>query len=295
LGGGYFPDHIVILVFDPKTKTYEYYNSQGGELKDESRIVLGTGLALEHLVKTHISDEWKVSCNSTVHQTDYYNCGAFIGWFMKHRQTKAFAEICAKDQINIHQERSQLASDLSQYYNPETDANTVYLSDIERHHGRIHERELRDLTQQDIRWFLKQNSTFDREKLFSEIDKKQNRINQGMRAVEIFEDLKKTGKNEEEILTLMTLLQPGIFTSLGEDIWRRFNAVGKDPDFKVQNGGDYLYTLERDESNSVRLLCSTKFTVTDKKHQKATLNAEVMIDTQLGKAIERWNFCEDTL
>ncbi len=111
-GKTFHPDHIVILVLDPSTKTYEYYNSQGGALKDEKRIVLGTDLPASNLLDERFRD-WTPKSNPTRHQTDHVNCGRFVTWFMKQRTKRYFDEICQIPKVDILRVKEELAAYLN--------------------------------------------------------------------------------------------------------------------------------------------------------------------------------------
>lgn len=112
------PDHIVLLVLNPKENTYEYYNSQGGDLNNETRTVLGADLPANAFLKKFIIDnpnfkDWSSKFNPNAHQGffDYTNCGAFVCWFMKYRLAMSFEELC-NQKIQIEKEKQILAEEL---------------------------------------------------------------------------------------------------------------------------------------------------------------------------------------
>jgi len=112
------PDHIVLLVLDPIKRTYEYYNSQGGDLKVEKRTVLGVDLPANAFLNKYILENpgfegWTPKFNPQAHQDflDFTNCGAFVCWFMKYRRAMSFEELCAQN-VQIEKERVILSEDL---------------------------------------------------------------------------------------------------------------------------------------------------------------------------------------
>lgn len=113
--GNLFPVHIVILALDPKNRTIEYYNSQGGALADESRKILGLDIPanqfIDYLDNPSLQD-WTSKHNSEAHQKDHVNCGAFVCLFMKQ---KANNQSFLREGIDIKKERRKLANDLAKF------------------------------------------------------------------------------------------------------------------------------------------------------------------------------------
>lgn len=113
-----YKDHIVLLALDPYKQTYEYYDSQGVDLKEEIRKVKGTDLSANKFLEKYITRNpslkgWKYRSNPNRQQQmlDFTNCGAFICWFMKFRGSMPFDEICGL-KVDIQKEREILAEAL---------------------------------------------------------------------------------------------------------------------------------------------------------------------------------------
>jgi hypothetical protein len=105
-----------MLALDPKTGTYEYYNSQGGDLNNETRTIEGIDLPANEFLKKYILENpsfngWTPKFNPNKQQTDHVSCGVFICRFMKLRHLFTFEEYCNQE-IQIDKERTILAVEL---------------------------------------------------------------------------------------------------------------------------------------------------------------------------------------
>lgn len=131
-------DQIVLLTLDPKTQTIEYYNSQGGDLRKETRNVLGIDLPANQLLeiltennKSPLKDWRNLQNNHSDHQGDQGDSGAFICNLMRARIQTPFDQLCQDAAIDVQTVRRKLANDLTALANNSDDEDAFGFTDLE--------------------------------------------------------------------------------------------------------------------------------------------------------------------
>ncbi len=101
-------DHIVVIAVDYTSQTIEYYNSQGGKIENEARVVKGMDIPANEFVRRFCPEGWQVRSIDVRHQTDWYNCGVYVCRFMEMKANGK--SLCAPS--DIHAERERMAFQL---------------------------------------------------------------------------------------------------------------------------------------------------------------------------------------
>jgi len=316
----YTSDHLVILVIDPKEKSIEYYNPQGGEIKDENRKVLGPDIKANELLKKmeSIFPEFKVKSNPTKHQTDSTNCGTHVCYFMKLRQKKSFDQICSKEKIDILKERKEMAKDIKRYYAPpplnEAESPEDVSAFLNAQPPRKDDEDFEVFLEKMTKAYRK-GEVFDNESLFAQIDKDLSRDHGGLsqfvfngetpsNARAIYNNLIGTLK-KDQVLPFMSLLQQGIFGDIETMMLADLDIDGMDGGFNVRGHGNYLterqknrgepirkYELFIDNNKKITLRCSSYYELISSNFENqslfrnkpyAILEAKVSVDFSNGK------------
>jgi len=339
--GPYLRDHIVVLTYQ-KGK-WEYYDSKGIQLENETRKILGLGIKPHTLLQFFQKDATALS-NRTVHQNDRTNCGAFVCHYMYQQTEKSLEEISKQTKIDPSKMRRQLSSLLrkeEQAEEPLDEDDFVCIphllksatcpaditARLKSEQARSYKKRATELLNENAKPYLV-DGAIDKASVFKQIDKDLPRSGEGMTrftlngtvydgskgkdAEALFEELMKTERDENEILTFMTLLQQGVFGSIEMAIWKDLDILGPDSGMQVRGQGPFLaksckekglpfrtYNI-RIEGGNIFLDCSSFYEVIASDLAKATfrevpygiLEALVQLDLVAGTASESWRVKE---
>ena len=274
----YCPDHVVILTIDLKESTFEYYNSQGGDYKEDGRHVLGFKQSLADVaayMKTayerNLDHVLTPLYNPHAVQTDWSNCGMFVYRFMKLRRIQAFNTICTDTPVNIQQERLSIAAALKREYSPDplqiAESQEDVIAYLEAQHLRMYQGPAQEILLDNSLPYNKEG-IFNTESLFSQIDRDLQRHHEGMscfvlgekvydgtlgsNAQNIYDTLLILGRKREEVLTWMSLLQQGIFGTIEMNIWKDLEIMGPDSGFQVRGQGLFILQRQKEKDHAVR-------------------------------------------
>ncbi|NGX59940.1 MAG: hypothetical protein KR126chlam3_01100 [Chlamydiae bacterium] len=336
--GPYFRDHIVVLTY--QKGEWEYYDSMGVQLESETRKILGLEINPHTLLQTFQPDATAKS-NRTVQQNDWTNCGAFVCHYMHQRTEKSLEEISKQTKIDPSKMRRQLATLLRKEKQAEESLNDFVMipkllksatcpaditARLKSEQARSFKKKAIQLLNENAKPYLK-DGAIDKARVFKQINKDLPRSGEGMiqltlngtvydgskgkDAEALFQELMKTGRDEKEVLDLMTLLQQGVFASIQWEIMEDLDISGMDSSVRFNGECKYLakkypeiptreYQIKTDEGN-ILLKCSIQFELSaqdsdNKKIARETpygiLEALVQLDLDAGTASESWRVKE---
>ena len=325
--GSYFSDHIVVVTVE--NGNWEYYDPQGTKLEDETRNVLGFDLSPQKLFTSFIQGN-SVMSNTNSQQKDRVNCGTLVCNYMFERREKTLKEISLED-LDPIQMRLNLAAQLKRKHDPLALKEAMDPADVtarlDFEHARCYSKETYKLLQENAQHYLKEE-TLDKDRIFDQINKDLKRDGDGMNrfslngvefdglkeknAQAIFQELLKTGRAEKEILTLMTLLQQGVFGSIEMAIWKDLDIVGPDSGFQIRGQGPFIAKLCKKKNQAIReynietkgkqilLNCSSFYEVVASDSEKSAyredpygiLKVNVQLDLDKREANESWQVTE---